>query len=257
MNIIAIIQARMCSTRLPAKVLLDIAGKPMLERVVERVNASALIGKVIVATTEDPADEAIAALCCRISVETFRGSMDDVLDRYYWAARAVRADIVLRITGDCPLLDPRLIDRSISTFLHGTYDYVSLARPVSTFPDGLDSEVLSFAVLERTWREATLPSEREHVTPYIWKNPGLFKLGTLSNERDLSAMRWTVDEERDLRFVREVYRHAAIAKRQPFGMADTLAVLERHPKLLKINEGIERDSGYKASLLRDVEIPRS
>lgn len=243
--IAAIIQARTNSKRLDKKVLADIAGKPMVQWVIERVKAAVFVNKVILATTVDKSDDELATFAKTLGVEVFRGSENDVLDRYYQAARFYSVDIVVRITADCPLLDPTLIDKVLTVFLEGDCDYASLARPISTFPDGLDSEVFYFEVLERVWKEATFASEREHVTPYIWTHPETFGVRRINYPEDLSAMRWTVDEERDLQFVREVYRHLGDGKERTFRMSKVLKVLERDPKLLQINQGIERDSEYK------------
>ena len=247
----AIVQARTGSTRLPAKVLVDIVGKPMVQRVIERVKAATLLDKVILATTVEERDTQLANLARSLGTEVFRGSVDDVLDRYYQAANLFGADVVVRVTADCPLMDPSIIDRAVSTFLEGDCDYVSTAYPVSTFPDGLDTEVFSFEALEKAWEDASLKSEREHVTPYIWKNPQIFRLKRVVNSEDLSAMRWTVDEERDLEFIREVYRHLDDGTGRIFGMNEVLSLLERHPELLEINQGIQRNEGYQKSRRED------
>lgn len=247
----AIIQARMGSTRLPGKVLADIAGKPMIQRVFERVKAAKLLDKVILATTREESDLPLVTLGKNLDVEVFQGSLNDVLDRYFQAARFFGVKIVVRITGDCPLVDPVLIDRAIAAYLEGDFDYVSTAYPVPTFPDGVDVEVFSFQVLEGAWRKATLKSEREHVTPYIWKNPHIFRLKSVVNPEDLSALRWTVDEERDLKFVREVYRRLEDGKTKIFGMDQVLGLLKRHPEISMINQGIRRNEGYEKSLEGD------
>ena len=247
----AIIQARMGSTRLPGKVLADIAGKPMVQRVIERVKAATLLDKVILATTVEERDTPVATLAETLGIDAFRGSVDDVLDRYYQAAKSFGVEVVVRVTADCPLMDPSIIDRAVTTFLEGDCDYVSTAYPVPTFPDGLDVEVFSIWALEKAWKEASLRSEREHVAPYIWENPHIFRLRNIANPEDLSAMRWTVDEERDLQFVREVYRHLDDGTGRIFGMNEVLSLLERHPELLEINQGIQRNEGYQKSLGED------
>src|SRR5215470_15506655 len=164
--VVAIIQARMGSTRLPGKVLLDIAGQPMLGRVISRVCRAKTIEQIVVATSTAAADDAVSAFCAERGIVCFRGSETDVLDRYYQAARLVQAKTIVRITADCPLLDPEVIDLTVSRFLEGGWDYISNVNP-PTFPDGLDTEVFSFAALERAWREATSVTHREHVTPYL------------------------------------------------------------------------------------------
>lgn len=247
-NIIAIIQARVSSTRLPGKILAELAGKPLLYHVVSRVKQAKTITKVIVATTDKPNDNETEKCCKKIGVDCFRGSEDDVLDRFYQAAKYFSANLVVRLTADCPLLDPVIIDRVVDVFKKGNYDYVSnVIEP--TFPDGLDTEVFSFEALERAWKEAVIKSEREHVTPFIRKSSNLFRLANVKNEIDLSAMRWTVDEPADLEFVRRVYAH--FGPNQLFGIADIVALLHAHPELQTINATFERNEGYQRSLRED------
>ena len=249
MKIIAIIQARMGSTRLPGKVLKDIDRKPMLQRVIERVCKSKLLNDVFVATTTASEDDPISELCGDMGIKLFRGSSYDVLDRYYQTACYSKADIIVRITADCPLIDPALIDRAVSAFCNGSFDYLSTAYPEPSFPDGLDVEVMSFGALKKAWRKATKPSDREHVCPYIYNtNPDEFKLGLIRNDHDFSNYRWTVDEESDLEFVKAVYSHLG---KSFFSMADVLAFLERHPQLKEINSGISRNEGYQLSVEKD------
>ncbi|MBE2267255.1 MAG: aminotransferase class III-fold pyridoxal phosphate-dependent enzyme [Anaerolinea sp.] len=236
----------MSSSRLPGKVLADIRGKPMILRVVERARGARTLDEVVLATTVDPADDPLAALGEQIGIPVFRGDQADVLDRYYQAARHFNADVVVRLTGDCPLLDPQVIDRVVTAFSAEPRDYVSNTLIVS-YPDGLDTEVFSFAALERAWREAGLASEREHVTPYIHKNPALFRLGNVLNERDLSHMRWTVDEPSDLEFVRAIYARL----NAQFTMDDVLRLIELQPDLTQVNAGFERNEGYAKSLRED------
>lgn len=248
-KVATIIQARMGSTRLPGKVMMDIEGKPVLWHVVQRVKAARKSGKVIIATTVEPDDRAIADFASAEGIPFYRGSRDDVLDRYYQAARIYRADPIVRITADCPLLDPDVIDRVVNLYLEGNYNYASNIHP-PTFPDGLDTEVFSFAALEKTWHEARLRSEREHVTAYIHKHPDLFIIGNLTCKENLSAQRWTVDEDRDLKFVREVYKRLFVRGRI-FYMEDILKLLREHSELSGINKGIERNEGYSKSLRED------
>lgn len=244
---VAIIQARMASTRLPNKVLADLGGKPMLAQVVARVRRAATIDEVVVATSVGPQDDAVEGFCRREGIGCFRGSEDDVLDRYYQAAHAFDAAVVVRITADCPLHDPRVIDSVVSAFVPGETDYVSNSIE-RTFPDGLDTEVFSVAALERAWREATWSSEREHVTSYIWKHPDLFRIRQVTQSVDRSSMRWTVDEPRDLELVREVYRR--LGDRE-FGQADVVRLLEDETLLATVNAGIVSNEGYLISLQKD------
>ena len=241
----------MGSTRFPGKVMADLCGKPMLARVIERVAAACLVDRVVLATTENPDDDPVVEVACAGGVESFRGSAEDVLDRYYRAAQQFGADVIVRVTADCPLIDPAVIDRAVATFLGGEYDHVSTAYPVATFPDGLDVWVFSFSALERAWREATLSSDREHVTTYMWRNPHIFRLETVANGADLSSLRWTVDEESDIRMVREVYRHLEDGSGHIFGMGEVLGLLERRPEISTINTAIGRDEGLERSLRRD------
>jgi len=246
-GVAAIVQARMGSTRLPGKVMMDVLGRPLLARVIERAQAIPGVERVILATTADPRDQPLIALAGARGIAAFAGSEDDVLDRYYQAARQFEVEVVVRITADCPLLDPGVSGAVLARFLRGDVDYASNTHP-PTFPDGLDTEVFSFAALARAWRDASLPSEREHVTAYLWKNPDRFRLANVSNNADLSAERWTVDEAQDLEFVRAIY--AALG--QPvFGMADVLHVLEQHPELRELNSALKRNAGYARSLKAD------
>jgi spore coat polysaccharide biosynthesis protein SpsF (cytidylyltransferase family) len=236
----------MGSTRLPGKVMAPIEGHPMIHHVVARARASR-VEDVWVVTTESPADDALVAWCRTSGVPVFRGSERDVLDRYRRAAQAAEADVVVRVTGDCPLLDPGVVDRTLALFEQGGYDYASNCNP-PTFPDGLDTEVVARAALDRAWREATLPSQREHVTPYVWGNPRLFRLGNLTSAVDLSAHRWTVDEPEDLAFVRAVYRMAGASL---FGMERTLDIVHGAPRIAEANRAFTRNEGYRKSLQED------
>jgi len=243
----AIIQARMSSTRLPEKVLAPIAGQPMLMHIVTRARAARTLDQVIVATSDDRSDDTIQQLCDTHGIQCFRGALNDVLDRYYQAARAAETTTIVRLTADDPLIDPKIVDLVVSQ-LDSTCDYVSnTLQP--TYPDGMDVEAFTMATLERAWREATLGSEREHVTPYITKHPELFRLRGVRHTVDLAQMRWAVDEPRDLAFVRAVYDRLG----SEFGMQQVLDLLDAEPALGRINEGISRNEGYQTSLLMDQE----
>ncbi len=252
MKIIALIQARMSSSRLPGKVLRDIAGRPMLLHVVDRTRRASAIDHVVVVTSTHIDDDDIEALCHTNEVPYFRGSLDDVLDRYYQAALHFRAKSIIRITADCPLLDPEIVDKIVQTFHSGAYDYVSNTIEC-TFPDGLDVEVFKFATLKRAWQEACLKSEREHVTAYIYKHPEFFNLGSVKHDVDLSSLRWTVDTARDLEFVRAVYSHF---NDTTFRMREILSLLRDHPEISNLNTLQQRNEGYQKSLLEDAEIKR-
>lgn len=245
----AIIQARMGSSRLPGKVLADIGGQPMLAYVVGRVRHARKVGTVVVATSLAPADDGIAQWCGAAGVACFRGDEHDVLDRYHATATAFQLDVVVRLTADCPLLDPQVIDDVIDAYAGGEFDYVSNTL-VPTYPDGLDTEVVRRGALDRAWSEATLVSEREHVLPYIWKRPEMFRLKNVARQVDLSHLRWTVDEPEDLEFVRRVYAH--FDHRIDFGMDAVLALLGKDPALSAVNQGFTRNEGYERSLQADV-----
>lgn len=209
MRVVAIIQARMGSTRLPGKVLMDLGGDTMLARCVDRTCRAQILDEVVVATTGQLADEIIVDLCIMRGWSYFVGSERDVLDRYYRAAMEYQADAVVRITSDCPLIEPVIIDQTVRKFLshQPTIDYVSNIYPYRTFPKGLDVEVMRFDTLARAWREDISPTWREHVTQYIQRTPDLFRTLTIANTVDYSHLRWTVDTPEDLVFVRRVYDH--------------------------------------------------
>ncbi|MBI3334885.1 MAG: glycosyltransferase family protein [Candidatus Portnoybacteria bacterium] len=242
----AIIQARVSSKRLPRKILLPLGGKAVLEQVVERSTKAKSLTAIVIATSTNLKDDAIAALCKKRGIKCFRGSLDDVLDRYYQCAKKFSLARICRITADCPLIDPKIIDRAASIYANGKYDYVSTSYPLSTFPDGLDVEIFSFEALEKAWHEAKLPSEREHVTPYIWKHPNLFKIHAIKNKEDLSSYRWTLDEERDYEFLNIVFDRVS-----PLTTRNILRFLQAHPEVQAINAGIKRNEGYKKSLEKD------
>lgn len=233
---VAVVQARMGSTRLPGKVLMDVAGVPMLGRVVERVRRASRVDDVVVATTTADRDDAVVRYCEAEDVPVHRGSEDDVLDRYHQVAQSVDADAVTRIAADCPLHDPAVIDRVAAVYDGGDHDYVSNTLEPS-YPVGLAAEVLSAAALETAWREAEAPDEREHVTPFIRRRPDRFRLASVVHDEDLSHHRWTVDEPADLELVRRVYDALGDG---PFGMEEVLALLEERPELAAINAHVEQ-----------------
>lgn len=248
--VVAIIQARMGSSRLPGKSLAEIEGRPMLWHVIQRVKRAKLVDRVVVATSTAPADDAIEKMCRESDVPCYRGSENDVLDRYYHAARAEKASQVVRITADCPLIDPEVIDRVVQRFQRGDLDYASNAM-VRTYPDGLDTEICSFLALERAWHEATKASEREHVTPYLRSE----KCRTANVENSSTPVyrhcRWTVDEAEDLEFIRAVYK--AFRGQDSFGMKDILRLIEKNPGLEKMNSEIVSNRGYYKSLFEDAQ----
>ncbi len=233
---LAVIQARMGSSRLPGKVLAEVAGRPMLGYMLERLERSEQIGKLVVATSTQPADEQIATFCASVSVECFRGSEADVLDRYHQVAsqhpdQAARA--VVRMTADCPLIDPGIVDRAISMLLDsgGRLDYVSNSYE-RTYPDGLDVEAFSIEVLHHLFEQATDMWEREHVTLYLKQQAHPFRMGQITHDEDLSGLRWTVDQAEDMVLVRAVYEE--LYPTNPlFSWLDLLAWLRARPALLR------------------------
>lgn len=236
---VVIIQARMGSSRLPGKVLKEIDGRPMLDWVVTRARRAETVDEVAVATTTDAADDPIAAFCTAHGVRIFRGDVFDVLDRYYQAALAFQADIVVRLTADCPLIDPQVIDLTVQRFLQTGADFAANRLPPPfkrTYPIGLDTEVCSFAALQRAWQEADLKYQREHVMPYLYDQEGRFKVEVVDHIEDQGAQRWTVDTLQDLEFARQVA--VRFDGRDDFGWLDVLALLEKEPALKAINAEI-------------------
>jgi len=251
MRTVAVVQARMGSSRLPGKVLADVAGRPMLWHVVQRLGRAHGLDQVVVATSDLPQDDAIADFCGGGSLACFRGSEGDVLDRYYRAATRFSAETIVRVTADCPLLDPEVVDETVRLFERGGVDYAANTL-LQTFPDGLDVEVFSFDALERAWREAHREAEREHVTPYLRTSPQ-FRRANLAYAGDPSArlQRWTVDSEDDLRFVRRVF--GALRGEPRFGMERVLALLQSQPDLLLFNQRTLMNEGYYHSLYQAAE----
>jgi spore coat polysaccharide biosynthesis protein SpsF len=231
-KVVAIIQARMGSTRLPGKVLKDLEGETVLARVVNRLRSARLIEELLVATSNLPADDAIVEECNRCVVPVFRGEENDVLDRYFRAAQFCRAEIVVRITSDCPLIDPEVTDKTIQAFIHERPDYASNAL-IRTYPRGLDTEVMTVQALERAWHSATQPYQRAHVTPYIYRHPEEFKILPVTGDADYSSYRWTLDTPEDLEFIRAIYTR--FKNRGDFGWHDVLQILNREPELMEIN----------------------
>lgn len=243
---LVLIQARMGSSRFPGKVLHDLSGRPMLWQVVQRVRRAKKVDKVVVATTNRAADDPIADYCKTEGIACFRGNEMDVLDRFYQAAKAYAADVVVRITSDCPLIDPVVIDRVVARFELGDCDYASNAVHY-TYPDGLDTEVFSFAALERAWREACKPSDREHVTSYHLGS-GKFRIASVESEVPVSPtkFRWTVDHPEDLEFVRKIYEN--FSSSPEFGFQEVFALLKERPELGTLQTEICANEGLYKSL---------
>lgn len=225
-RVVAIVQARMGSSRLPGKSLADIAGRPMIAHVLERAAASPGVDHVVMATSARPVDDPLAAAAGRLGFDVFRGSEDDVLDRFHGAAEMAGAGAVVRLTADNPLNDPATVGALIDLFFDDSADYASNVNPRS-YPKGLDAEVVTLAALESAWREAEDPYEREHVTPFFYRRPERFRLANLRDSVDRSSWRWTVDEPADLEFARHVYSRLYRAGAAPFSFADVTALVDR------------------------------
>jgi len=270
-RVIAIVQARMGSSRLPGKVLMDLAGEPMLGRVVERARRARLLDDVVLATTTESSDDAIDTYCRSKGIPCSRGSHFDVLDRFHSTAREAKADIVVRITADCPLVDPTLLDDAVRVLIGSgrelstgvsetstTFDFVANRLPPPwkrTYPIGLDVEVCAFAALEHAWREAVQPKDREHVMPFLYEgvrlvllrpllltgtSPQGFRIAVIDHSEDLGYHRWTVDTSEDLEFLRQVYAH--FGARADFSWLEVLELLHRRPELASINASIRHKS---------------
>ena len=237
-RIVAILQARMGSSRLPGKVLASVAGQPMLALIIKRVLPARYIAQLVVATTQLPQDDTIEALMNDLGIPCFRGAEEDCLDRYYQAARQFEAEIVVRLTGDNPLVDSVFVDWVVRQYLSADppYDYVDSTLS-KTFPVGLSVEVFSFEALAIAWREDTNTWWRKHVTPFIHRHPNRFHVLHLVNPQDYSHMRWTVDTPEDLAFVRCIYDHFGHDR---FSWREVLAVLEQHPGWLEINQHVQQ-----------------
>ena len=237
----------MGSSRLPGKVLADIAGKTMIQRIIERISVSQWIDKIVVATTELCEDDILVEyLKNENKCDVFRGSVNDVLSRFYECARLNRAEVVIRVTADDPLKDPQIIDHAINLLcMDPKLDYCSNTLEPS-YPEGLDIEVMRFRALERAHFEAKLASEREHVTPYIWKNSNHFNLLNFKSDRNLKDWRWTVDNSKDLKFMRHIFGEFSNCPLVSY--KDVIAWLDVNPKIRLINTGVARNEGYLKSL---------
>ncbi len=243
-----IMQARMGSTRLPGKVMLRVDEKnSVLYYVIKQISQSKLCDKLVIATTTLPEDEKIVEFAKNTNILYFRGSVDDCLDRYYQCAKELSLSTIVRITCDNPLIDPTLVDDAISFYKSNSYDYVTNCRE-RTFPQGTEVEIFSFSALQIAWNEAKKHSEREHVTPYFYNNPDKFKIFNITNYKNISNLRWTVDRREDLDFVKAVISKI---KKSPILMTDILQLLEREPDLTKINNNYIMDEGYAKSLETD------
>ncbi len=249
-KIIAMIQARVDSTRLNNKIFLQVSGKPMLQYVIEAVEKSSLIDEVIVVTSIEKSNLTILELCARLGIRVYVGSEADVLDRYYQAARLFKPDYVVRVTGDCPLFDGELLDQAI---LQMELDSDYLGMMTETFADGLDLEIVSFDALKSAWSKANLKSEREHVTQYILHHPELFKLQDfVSPIGYFGNNRWTLDEAEDFILIKTILEHFINCNIDNYGYKDILEFIKQNPDITKINAMYSRNEGLAKSLKSDV-----
>jgi spore coat polysaccharide biosynthesis protein SpsF len=233
----------MGSSRLPGKVLKDIAGQPMLAWVVERARLAESLDEVVVASTTDAGDDAIQAFCAERGYPLYRGSVYDVLDRFYRAAEHFHADVVVRLTADCPLIDSTVIDRVVATLLESGADFCANRLPPPwkrTYPIGLDVEAVTFAALARAWHEADKPYEREHVMPYLYDQEGRFQIRVIEAHADYGEMRWTVDTPQDLEAVRKIFE--LFGGRTDFGWLEVLELVDYHPELGQLNLDVKHKS---------------
>lgn len=243
MKIVGIIQARRGSTRLPDKVFLDIQGKPLIEHVVKRLSKSERLNEVVIATTLNPLDDKLEEWCKSSATAVFRGDEENVLKRYYEAALAFHADIIVRITADDPFKDYRLIDQAIEELIENKRDFVCNNNPVS-FPEGLDVEVMTFDSLKVSYENAITDFQKEHVTQYIHMNKKDFNCFNISNFKDLSGLRWTLDTASDYEFTNEVYR-LLYKKDDLFLTEEIYDLLEAQPHLIEINSNVKRSDLYQ------------
>ena len=251
-KIVAIIQARMGSSRLPGKVLKEVNGVPLLKYQFERVKQSLFIFETVIATTVREENDVIAEFCEQNQISCFRGSEDDVLSRYYECAREYKADIVVRLTADCPLIDPRVIDEVVKIYMENDYDFVANTAPPEgfTYPEGMDVEVFSFKLLERAAREAEKPSELEHVTHYFWQNPQLFSSYRVDLKQDFSDYRLTVDYPEDFEVAEEVF-YGLLQKDPLFTMHDVIKFLDDNKDIKEKNSSFKPTAGWQSAFQKD------
>ncbi|MCB9362534.1 glycosyltransferase family protein [Candidatus Woesearchaeota archaeon] len=244
---VLIIQARMGSTRLPGKMMLDVGGIPLIERVIHQAKACKSVDLVVLATGDGDANDVLCEKAKQLDTRCFRGNESDVLDRFYKAAEKYGADIIIRVTGDCPFLQPSIVNEVVESLIAQDVDYACNTQP-PTYPDGIDVEVMKFSALRRAWTEAKLPSDREHVTPFIWKRRDLFTLHNVAGDSDLSNIRLTIDEPNDLFVANAIMQYSS--EKFP-NLATIMSIIKKHPEVLDRNRGLERNEGYRKSLEED------
>jgi spore coat polysaccharide biosynthesis protein SpsF len=250
-KIVIVVQARMSSSRLPGKVMLPLLGESLLYRMIERLKMIRHQAQIVIATSGEKEDDIIEQESLKIGVPCFRGSLNNLLDRHYQAAKLYNADIVLKIPSDCPLIDPQIIDQVLNFYFEGNgqYDYVSNLHP-ATFPDGNDVEIMTMACIQKTWKEASRTLELEHTTPYIWENPEKFKIGNVScnTGKDYSmSHRFTIDYIADYEFIKTVFEELYPAKPN-FSCEDILELLEKRPDIYQINTKYSGVNWYRNHL---------
>jgi len=250
-KITVMIQARTGSNRLPSKVLSNIENKSMIWHVINRVKKIKSVQQISLITTREKSDKVLLQIAENEGIIGFAGDTKDVLDRHYQCALKINADPIIRITGDCPLIDPFLVEDMLQFYLKNNFDYVSNIHPPS-YPDGLDTEIFSFDTLKNAVQNTKLNSEREHVTPYITKHPDLFKIYNFKNDKDLSNIRLTVDQKEDLELIRQIY--SMMNSKPNFSLNDILNLISEKPELLQINSQIKRNEGYLKSLQEDNQL---
>lgn len=248
-NILIIAQARLGSTRLPGKVMKQVLDKPLLWYLSKRIEQVKTPNTFIIATGPSDLNKPIIKFAQKFNINYFIGNEGDVLDRYYQTAKKYQGDIIVRVTADCPLMDPEIIDRGLDIFLNENYAYVSNVHP-STYPDGFDTEIFSFKALETAWKEAKLPSEREHVTPYIWKNPDKFPAKNYEFKVDVHTMRLTVDNPEDFILISKIIEEFHDSW-ENFQAEDVVNYLTQNPELLEINAQFVGNEGFLKSLEED------
>lgn len=253
-KITVMIQARTGSTRLSGKVLSQIEDKPMIWHVINRVKEIKFVEQIALITTKEKSDQTLLEIAENEKIIGFSGNTMDVLDRHYQCALRLSADPIIRITGDCPLIDPYIVEEMLKIFINHDYDYISNIHP-PTYPDGLDTEIFSFKTLQQCHKNAKLPSEREHVTPFISKNPDKFKLFNFENKENLSKNRWTVDEKEDLKFVKLIYEK--MRPKKIFNFEQILQILKNEPDLIEINNQIKRNEGWNSSYNLDKKFEKA
>lgn len=240
----------MGSTRLPGKVMLKVMGRPMLSYMIKRLSFCKSINKIVIATTNSEQDKPIVQYCIENNILHYEGSEDDVLDRFYQTAKKFKAEKIIRLTGDCPLIDPEVIDELVGRFIkEGDIDHMNTGV---TYPEGADAEIVSFSALEDAWKNAILGTEREHVTAHIWANPDKFKTKSMQNSRDLSKYRYTIDEPSDFEVVKAIF--LALYKENEIFLTETIIkYLDSHPEVFNLNQGIIRNEGLLKSIEKEEE----